>query len=279
MPTFTTPAPILVTLDLAAGDAHISATERDDTIVEVAPRDASRRADVRAAEQTRIDFADGRLHLRTPRQGLSWGKGGFVEVTIALPTGSRVDGHTGVGELHADGTLADCTFKSGAGAIRLERSGRVQLTCGAGDITVEGAAGDAKLTTGSGAVRIGAIARNAVIKNGNGVTAVGDAGGELRVSASNGDISVERAAGDLVAKTANGNVRVGEVARGTVELGTAHGDIEVGIAQGTAARLDVRTQFGNVGQGLDAAQAPPDTAQTVVVRGRTAYGDIVIERA
>ena len=279
MPTFTTPEPIHVTLDLAAGDAHISATERDDTVVEVAPRDRSRPADVRAAEETRVDFADGRLHVRAPRQGLRWGRGGFVEVTIALPTGSRVDGRTGMGELHADGTLADCTFKSGAGAIRLERSGRLQVSCGAGDISVEGANGDADVATGSGAVRLGAVARNAVVKNANGVTAIGDAGGELRVTASNGDITVERAAGNVVAKTANGSVRVGQVARGTLELGTAYGDIEVGIAQGTAARLDVRTKFGNVRQGLEAAQAPPDDAPTVVVRGRTAYGDIVIDRA
>jgi DUF4097 and DUF4098 domain-containing protein YvlB len=279
MPTFTTPQPILVTLDLAAGDARISAGEREDTVVEVAPRDASRPADVRAAEQARVEFDNGRLHVRTPRQGLSFNKGGFVEVTIALPTGSRVDGHTGAGTLHADGTLADCTLKSGAGDIRLERTGRVQLTSGAGDITVEGAAGDAKVATGSGEVRLGAVARHAVIKNGNGVIAVGDAGGELRLIGANGDITVERAAGNVVAKTANGSVRVGEVARGTVDLGTAYGDIEVGIAEGTAARLDVRTHFGSIRQGLDAAQAPPKTAQTVTVRGRTAYGDIVIERA
>jgi DUF4097 and DUF4098 domain-containing protein YvlB len=279
MPTFTTRSPILVTLALAAGDAHISASERDDTVVEVAPRDASRRADVRAADETRVEFADGRLHVRSPRQGLSWGRGGFVDVTIALPAGSRVDGHTGAGELRVEGTLGDCTFKSGAGAIRLDRAGRVELTCGAGDITVEGAAGEAKVLTGSGAVRLGAIARNAVVKSGNGSTTVGDAGGELRVVTSHGDIRVERAAGNVVAKSAKGNVRVGEVARGTVELVTAFGDIEVGIAEGTAARLEVRTDFGDVRQGLEAAQAPPDGAPTVVVRGRTAYGDIVVERA
>lgn len=279
MPAFPTPQPIHVSLDLAAGDAHLSAAERDDTVVDVAPRDASRRADVRAAEQTRVDFSDGRLHVRTPRQTLSWGKGGFVDVSIAMPTGSRVDARTGMGELVAEGTLADCTFKSGAGAIRLERGGRVQITSGVGDISVEGADGDAKVATGAGAVRLGAVARNAVIKSGNGVIAVGDAGGELRLVASNGDISVDRAAGNLVAKTANGNVRVGEVARGTVQLATAYGDIEVGIAEGTAARLDVKTSFGNVRQGLEAAQAPPDTAQTVVVHGRTSYGDVVIDRA
>ena len=243
MPTFTTPEPILVSLDLAAGDARISAGERDDTVVEVAPRDASRRADVRAAEQTRVEFADGRLVVRTPRQGLSFSRGWAVDVTIALPAGSRVQGRTGVGELHADGTLADCTFKSGAGAIRLGKTGPLHVASGAGDITVD------------------------------------SVGGDVRVTTANGDITVDRAARNLIAKTANGNVRVGAVARGSVEVTTASGSIEIGVVRGTAARLDVKTQFGNVDQQLDAAEAPPPSGEKVEIRGRTGFGDITVRRA
>ena len=279
MPTFTTPEPILVSLDLAAGDARISAGERDDTVVEVAPRDASRRADVRAAEQTRVEFADGRLVVRTPRQGLSFSRGWAVDVTIALPAGSRVQGRTGVGELHADGTLADCTFKSGAGAIRLGKTGPLHVASGAGDITVDSVGGDVKVVTGSGAVHIDEIARDATIKNGNGTATIGEAGGDVRVTTANGDITVDRAARNLIAKTANGNLRVGAVARGSVELTTASGNIEIGVVRGTAARLDVKTQFGNVDQQLDAAEAPPPSGEKVEIRGRTGFGDITVRRA
>jgi hypothetical protein len=54
--------------------------------------------------------------------------------------------------------------------------------------------------------------------------------------------------------------------------------VEVGIPAGTAAHLDLHTQFGNVLNRLDAATAPPAGEQTVEVHARTSYGDIVIRR-
>jgi hypothetical protein len=68
------------------------------------------------------------------------------------------------------------------------------------------------------------------------------------------------------------------VARGSVQLGTAMGDMEVGIAEGTAAWLDLNTGFGQVRNLLDNAAAPAESDETVEVRGRTAYGDITIRR-
>ena len=49
MPTFATPQPIHVSLELAAGAVRISASERTDTVVEVRPRDPASAADVQAA--------------------------------------------------------------------------------------------------------------------------------------------------------------------------------------------------------------------------------------
>jgi hypothetical protein len=279
MPTFNTPEPILITLEIGAGDARIVASDRADTVVEVVPRDPSCAADVRAAEQSHVELVDGHLLVRSPRSGLSLGPRGSVEVTVAAPTGSSLDGRTGAGELDADGTLADCTLKSGAGDIRLGRTGRLRAASGAGDITVERAGGEVSVTTGSGAVRIAVLERGANIRSGNGTTTIGAAAGDLRVVTANGDITVDRAAGDLVAKTAHGSVRVGEVAHGSVELSTASGNIEVGIADGTAARLDVRTHFGTVHQQLEPTGAPAATARTVTVRGRTSFGDITVARA
>ena len=44
--------------------------------------------------------------------------------------------------------------------------------------------------------------------------------------------------------------------RGSVSLKTGFGEIEIGIHAGTAARLDVSTQFGHVRNLMDAASAP-----------------------
>ena len=51
-------------------------------------------------------------------------------------------------------------------------------------------------------------------------------------------------------------MRLGEVVRGSVVLETKLGDLEVGIREGTAAWLDVNSQFGRVHNALEAADAP-----------------------
>jgi len=69
------------------------------------------------------------------------------------------------------------------------------------------------------------------------------------------------------------------VTRGLTSLKTAFGTVEIGIHDGTAARLDVHTKFGRIHNGLDAADGPAPAEETVEVHARTSYGDIVIRRA
>jgi hypothetical protein len=57
------------------------------------------------------------------------------------------------------------------------------------------------------------------------------------------------------------------------------GEVEIGIAEGTAARLDVYTHFGRVHNELAAADGPGTADRVVEVRARTNHGDIVINRA
>jgi len=99
------------------------------------------------------------------------------------------------------------------------------------------------------------------------------------LSAANGDIEVDRAHTDVEAKTANGNIRLGEIVRGEVNLATSHGQLSVGIRQGTAALLDLSTSAGRVYNELDSASGPEPTDETVNVRARTQAGDVVIRRA
>ncbi|HEX6451819.1 MAG TPA: hypothetical protein VF060_20440, partial [Trebonia sp.] len=103
--------------------------------------------------------------------------------------------------------------------------------------------------------------------------------GDVQVRAANGGITVDRASAGVDAKTSNGAIRLGEVARGSVVLGTAAGDLEIGIAEGTAAWLEVNTGFGHVRNLLENATRPEEADETVEVRGRTSAGDITIHRS
>ena len=198
---------------------------------------------------------------------------------VEVPVGSQVQGDTGMGEIRSEGELGTCRLKTGMGNIRLARTGELQAVSGFGDIAVDHVAGDAEVSTGSGAVRLGDVDGTATVKNSNGETRVGDVTGEVRVKASNGDIVVAGGHTSVTAKTANGNVRVSQVRHGTIVLETSAGEVEVGIRQGTAAWLDVSSQYGSVRNSLDASDGPATSDDTVDVRARTSYGDIVIRRA
>lgn len=279
MPTFATPEPISVTIDLAVGDARITASDRTDTVVEVRPDNGSSESDVKAAEQTRVEYSNGSLLVKAPKQFRLFGKGGAIDVAIGLPAGSHVQGDAAMGGVRSEGRLGECRFKTAYGDIRLDETGALRLDSGYGDIIVDRAVGHAEVTTGSGGVRIRRIDGTVTIKNSNGESWVGEVTGDLRVNAANGAISVDRAHANVRAKTANGSVRIGEVVRGEVVLETASGEIEVGIRQGTAAWLDVSTASGSVHNALDAADGPEQSDETVEVRARTSFGDIVIRRS
>jgi DUF4097 and DUF4098 domain-containing protein YvlB len=278
MPVFATPEPIYVTIELSMGDARIIASDRTDTVIEVRPRDDSKPSDIRAAEQTQVEYSSGRLLVKS-RQRNFIGRGGSVDLTVELPAGSHVQGDSGMGEFGCDGQLGECRFKTGMGNIRLDHTGGLHLKTGMGDIAVDRATGDADVTTGSGEVRIGQIEGPAVIKNSNGDTAVGEVTGDLRVKSANGRISIDRAHASVIAKTANGNIRIGEVMNGAIVLATAAGELEVGIREGTAAWLDVSSQYGRVRNSLDETDSPEQSEATVEIRARTSYGDITIQRA
>ena len=280
MNTFETPQSITATIDVVLGDVQITASDRHDTVVDVQPSDASAKQDVKAAELTRVEFDGRQLLVKAPRLR-SWlprGDGGSVAVTVELPAGSHVRATGQMADLRADGPLGECRFKTGMGGVELDRAETLTVKTGIGDVTADRVTGHADVTSGSGDIRLRALDSSAVVKNSNGDTWVGEAGGDLRVSAANGRISVDVARASVVAKSSNGDVRLGEAVRGSVVLETRLGDLEVGIPEGTAAWLDVRSTAGRVHNALEAADAPGPSTETVEVRGRTTAGNVVIRR-
>jgi hypothetical protein len=280
MSRFETPEPISVVLELRVADVRVAAGQRRDTIVNVRPSDESRHDDVTAAEHTRVEYADGRLLVKSPRRLREWSPrsdGGWIDVEIELPAGSDLSGHAAAGGFRCTGSLGRCELKSSAGAITVDRAARVQLAT-AGDITLERVTGDAELATATGDVRAGEIDGSAVVKNSNGDTRIREVGGDLRVKAANGDIDVEHSHGSVSAKSANGRIRVGSIHRGSLVAETASGHVEVGVADGVAAWLDLDTRYGHVHNALDATEGPGPADEQVEVRARTGFGDITIRR-
>ena len=281
MPTFETPDPISLSVEIAVANIYLTASERADTTVEVLPTDPAREGDVGAAEETRVEYGNGRLSVRDPRpwRQYAWWRGKrSVDVRVELPSGSRVHCDARMVTFQSAGPLGECRVAAGAGEIHVEQAGPAQLETGAGAVTAERVLERVEIKTGTGAVRVGSVDGAATIHNANGATQIGEATGKVDVHAANGRITVDRARDSVLARTANGDVEIGQVEGGAITAHTACGRVEIGVRDGVAAWLDLTTNFGHVHNELDTAEQPAGAQATVEVHVHTGYGDISIHR-
>ncbi|MFI6076252.1 DUF4097 family beta strand repeat-containing protein [Actinoplanes sp. NPDC051343] len=280
MPTFDSPGPITARLQfsMVIANVRVVAEPRSDVEVEVTPVDPGRKADVRVAEQTKIEFADGILTARAPRLGSLLTRTGAVDVHLRMPEGSGLTGETAMGEIVTEGPLGEVRFKAAYGDVRIAKAETVHLRCSSGDVSV-GEAGSAEVVATNGGVDIGRVDGPVKVSNGNGGSRIGEASGEIEVNGANGVVTIDRALGDVVARNANGRIEIGEVVRGTVTMTTAAGSLEVGVREGSAAWLDLNTVAGKVRNELLVGGAPADGENSVTIRARTHVGNIVVRRA
>ncbi|MET9211875.1 MULTISPECIES: DUF4097 family beta strand repeat-containing protein [unclassified Nocardia] len=167
MYTFQTPQPIAVTVDVLSASVTVVAADRGDVVVAIRPADAAKKADVRAAEQTRVECADGVLTVTTPKNWRTYtpfGGNPSIEVTIEVPTGSRFTGTAGVGRLLGAGELGECDLTVSLGDIVVERPlGSVTAKTAKGDIRIgEATRGEFRLETSVGELEVGVAPGSAV---------------------------------------------------------------------------------------------------------------------
>lgn len=309
MPVFATPRPISLTLELGAGTVHLRASDRADTVVEVHATDPDDEIAVQVARAARVEFGDGKLvvvmaHAGDPvlglkqdlLDGIAGGPAGHgvlgrvlrhlvgpatveLSIELQLPSGSNVRGTMTAGELHCTGRLGDTHLRTADADIRLEETGALHATTTSGEIHVGRAEGATELVTRDGEIHVGVIDGAATIDNTNGEVEVGEVTGNLRLIDVNGEISIGRALGNVDGRSAHGGIRIGEVVHGTVTLVTGGGELEVGIARGTAAFLDVDTAGGEIHSDLESVSGPSASDETVELRARTGGGNIWIHRS
>ena len=285
---FSTPSPLAVVLDLYVADVRFTPADRTDTIVEVRPSDPNKAADIKAAENTRVEYDDATRTLsivsRKPRSrfvNFSSKRPESIDLVIQLPADSDVRGEADLGDFQADGVLGAVVLKTDLGAVHLAETGPLNVRNGVGSITVEGVSGSAQVHSGSGDIRIGAVDGTADVSAGNGRVRVGVVTAPANLKVSNGSVSVDRALSDITAESANGEVRIGEVVRGKVSATSKNGSVEVGVREGSAAFLELNTGVGRVYNELASSDAPEagKPADQVEVRASTKLGDVTIRRA
>jgi DUF4097 and DUF4098 domain-containing protein YvlB len=263
MTTFDTPTPVQIRVDLSGGSVRVRASERTDTVVTVRPGNESKAADVQAADQVRVEYADGRLVITSPRRPrlLFMGTMPSIDIELLVPDGSGLEAALTAGDVDCEGRLGDVRIDNRYGDIRIDRAARVHARTSAGDVTVGQVDEDGELSTSYGEIR------------------VREASGTLRLDSACGDITVERAQASVGATTKYGQVSVHQAGSGALDLATSYGKVEAGIREGTPAWLDLDAASGKVRNLLTPSDAPDGGEEPLRIRARTSYGDIVVRRA
>src|SRR4051794_563036 len=217
MQKFDTAGPVSVVLDIPAGRVRFVASDRDDTTVEVLPAEASKKRDVKAAQQTEVSYRGGVVRIVTADATRVLGSSGSLEVTVELPAGSRVEGRAGAAELSGRGQLGDVVFEGGYRTVELDEAASVELKVHTGDVRI------ARLT------------------------------GPARISNGQGDITVaEAVAGAVELRTESGSISIGAApgVSATLDAGTGHGRINNTLknSDGAAAALAIKatTSHGDI---------------------------------
>jgi DUF4097 and DUF4098 domain-containing protein YvlB len=213
MQNFDTPAPISAVLDIPAGRVQFIAADRADTAVEVLPADASKSRDVKAAEQTTVEYADGVLRIEAPAGNQILGPSGSLDVTVKLPTGSRVEVKAASAEFRGLGRLGDVAVEGAYRSVKLDEAASVRLTAIDGDVEVGRLHGSAEISTARGDIRITEAGRGTVVLN-----------------TQSGDITVGVAAG--VSAALDAGTPYGRVSNALKNDGTTELDIRATTSRG-----------------------------------------------
>ena len=276
MPAFDTPGPIAATVVVAGAQVRVTATDRTDTVVLVEPIDQASQKDVKVASKTKVDLAGGQLSVKTTDSG---DRNGSVAITIGLPAGSSLVAYLAHSSVHADGSLSECELHLASGQVQLDHISALQANIAAGEVTIGHIAERATIDGAAFALRISEVGDTVKLSNSGGQTWIGHASADLDLSSGHGGFDIDRADGSVTAETGDGAIRIGRLTGGQAELLNRSGNIEVGISEGTAARVDASSTRGSVRNSVPPQDNPDPSDNEVAVHARTRYGDIIIQRA
>jgi Putative adhesin len=217
MQKFDTPTPIAVVLDIPAGRIRLIAAERADTAVEVLPVNASKRRDVKVAEQIVVGYGDRVLRIEAPAaKNQYFGPSGSAEVTIQLPAGSSVEAKESFAEFRGVGRLGDVAGEA-YGAVKIDQAASVRMAAHAGDVSIGRLTGPAEISTQMGNINIAEATADTVVLR----TLMGD----ITVGAAHG-VSASLDAGTRYGRIHNALMNTEGVGAGlNIHATTDHGDI------------------------------------------------------
>jgi putative adhesin len=257
--TFETPAAVLLELRIGSGRIHVNAAkETAETIVHVTGE-----RDPDEVEVETDELPDGGRRIRVEQRGSGlFRRGRNLDVRVVAPPGVVIEAETGSADLEARGSVGGLTFRAGSGDVAFEViDGRLSVKAGSGDVAGKRVGGDASVATASGNVALARVDGSLILRTASGDVAVGGAGRDVRVT------------------TASGDVEIGTVARGEATVRAVSGDVNIGVASGTAVWMDLSSVTGAATSELEQTDgATGSGAPALELRVATVSGDVRVQR-
>ncbi|MDP9317628.1 MAG: DUF4097 domain-containing protein [Actinomycetota bacterium] len=276
---FATPEPVDLKVELSTGEINITASDTSVTTVELEAIHGDNYAKDLIAN-ARVEQHGTKISVIMPKnKGGFFGRKGQVRAKIAIPHESNLKIDTGSADLEARGRFAQANVNSGSGDIEIEQIASGDLKAGSGDVDVENVVASVKVKTGSGDVKLGPIGGSGDIMAGSGDVVLDAVEGSLKVKTGSGDVVLKAGGVRVDAMAGSGDLLIQHVNRGEVLAKTGSGDVTIGVAQGTAAYLDIQTVTGDVTSSLDSTESPLDGDATVAINVISGSGDVVLQRA
>ena len=277
---FITPAAPRLTLELRAGAIAVETAEVEETTVELVPLNDSK-ATQEAIDAATVDQRGEEIVVHVPhRVGAIPGRGPSIAMRINAPHESGLHVKSGSAPVTATGRYGTTRVDTGSGDVELgEIVDSARIQSGSGDVRIQSVARDVVVKTGSGDIAVGTCRGEASFGSGSGDVELEDGGRAVDVKTGSGNIKLHQAPPDVRVTTGSGTIRLSSVREGDVRVKAASGSICVGVSNGTAAWLDLRSISGRVRSELSSGDAPQPDERTVRLHLSTASGNIELTRA
>ena len=248
--SFHTPLPLELEVGIPSGDIEVETTEGEESNITVD-------GDDRLLEEVEIRHDGNRLVVAYRGKG----KFGFSLSPLSLVFGSELRVRASV-----------------------PHGAEVKVKTASADTRLDGHFGPIGVNSVSGDLRVrGDIAGNASVKTVSGDADLDHIDGDMSAHTVSGDLRIGPVTGSAETKTVSGDIRFQSVTAGDVRFTSVSGDVEIGIAHGSAVDVDAGSTSGDLSSEVPLASEPQyadgEPAPTVVLRGRTVSGDVKVFRA